>query len=157
MKYTSILVNLFCGIGVIYLSACGGNSATTETQAPAPKSMISEEPEPADPMENIGIGPITSVELGDIDANLAEEGKVVFDNKCSACHKVGKRFVGPDPAGIMERRSPEWIMNMILNPEEMVKSDPIAKDLLKEYLSPMANQSLTEQEARSILEYFRTI
>ncbi len=48
-------------------------------------------------------------------------------------------------------------MNMILNPEQMVAEDPIAKDLLKEYLSPMANQSLTEDEARKILEYFRTI
>jgi len=27
---------------------------------------------------------------------------------------------------------------------------------LAEYLSPMANQSLTESEARAILEYFRT-
>ena len=32
----------------------------------------------------------------------------------------------------------------------------IAKDLLAEYLAPMANQNLTETEARQILEYFRT-
>ena len=60
-------------------------------------------------------------------------------------------------AGVTQRRSPEWIMNMILNPEEMVANDPIAKELLVEYNSPMANQSLTEEEARGILEFFRTI
>ena len=70
---------------------------------------------------------------------------------------MSKRFVGPGLAGVTERRTPEWIMNMILNPEEMVEKNPIAKQLLAEYLSPMANQNLTEKEARLILEYFRTV
>ena len=48
-------------------------------------------------------------------------------------------------------------MNMILDPEKMVKEDPVAKELLKRYLAPMANQSLTQDEARKILEYFRTL
>ncbi len=49
-------------------------------------------------------------------------------------------------------------MNMILNPEEMVFKDPIAKKLLAEYnFAPMANQNLTEDQARKILEYFRTL
>jgi len=48
-------------------------------------------------------------------------------------------------------------MNMILNPDEMVQKDPIAKALLAEYLSPMANQNLTEEQARAVLEYFRTL
>ena len=58
---------------------------------------------------------------------------------------------------VTTRRSPEWIMNMILNPEQMVKEDPIAKQLLAEYMSPMADQNLTEEQARNILEYFRTL
>jgi hypothetical protein len=49
-------------------------------------------------------------------------------------------------------------MNMILNPEKMTQSDPIAKQLLIEAnLAPMANQQLTEEQARKILEYFRTL
>ncbi|MFO7674425.1 MAG: c-type cytochrome, partial [Lutibacter sp.] len=75
---------------------------------------------------------------------------------CSACHKISKRVVGPALAGITERRTPEWIMNMILNPEKMVVENAAAKKLLEEYLAPMANQNLTETEARVILEYFRT-
>ena len=47
---------------------------------------------------------------------------------------------------------------MILNPEEMVKNDPLAKDLLIEFNgSPMANQNLTQEEARAVLEYLRTL
>jgi len=49
-------------------------------------------------------------------------------------------------------------MNMILNPEVMVKEDPLAKELMAEFNgAPMANQGLTEDQARSILEYFRTL
>jgi mono/diheme cytochrome c family protein len=89
---------------------------------------------------------------------MVTKGKVVYDSKCLACHKPDKKFIGPAPTGILERRSPEWIMNMILNPGEMVQKDPIAKQLLIDYNgAPMANQGLTEEEARQILEYFRTL
>ena len=38
----------------------------------------------------------------------------------------------------------------------MIKEDPIAKKLLVESnMAVMANQNLTEEEARAILEYFR--
>ena len=106
-----------------------------------------------------GVGPITSLELADeIDQAMADTGKEVYDRMCLACHRVGKKFIGPAPDGILERRTPEWVMNMILNPEVMVKEDPLAKELLMEFNgSPMANQNLTEEEARAILEYFRTL
>ena len=89
---------------------------------------------------------------------MALKGEEVFKAKCTACHKIGKKFIGPAPNKILERRTPEWVMNMILNPEEMTQKDPLAKQLLIEFNgSPMANQGLTEKEARSILEYFRTL
>jgi len=110
-------------------------------------------------MDNKGVGPVDSVEFADeIDQELAEKGNEIYDVNCLACHKTDKKFIGPAPKDIFERRAPEWVMNMILNPERMVKEDPIAKQLLKEYNgSPMANQGLTEDEARAILEYFRTL
>ncbi len=104
-----------------------------------------------------GVGQISEVVLTEIDDALVSNGKELFETKCSACHKVDKRFVGPAMRGVIERRSPEWIMNMILDPEKMVKENKVARDLLAEYLSPMANQSLTVDETRAILEYFRTL
>ena len=95
--------------------------------------------------------------MAEIDNALVATGKNLFDIKCSACHKVEKRFVGPAIRGVIQRRSPEWIMNMILDPDKMIKENPTAKQLLAEYLAPMANQSLTQNEARAILEYFRTL
>ncbi len=103
-----------------------------------------------------GVGEITEVILTEIDPQLAKMGEEQFVAKCSACHKIDKRFVGPALRGVTQRRSPEWIMNMILDPEKMVNQNPTAQQLLAEYIAPMANQNLTKDEARSILEYFRT-
>ena len=110
-------------------------------------------------LENKGVGPITSLKLpADIDQEMVTHGADVFKKMCTACHRAEKKFIGPAPTGILDRRSPEWVMNMILNPDQMVKEDPLAKELLMEFNgSPMANQNLTEQEARAVLEYFRTL
>jgi mono/diheme cytochrome c family protein len=153
MKKMSLV---FAVVVAAFFVGCGGEPATTGGEASAPESMVKEEP--AAPAKDLGVGPIKSVTLGEtVDEALAKTGMEVFEAKCTACHKMGKRFVGPDLAGVTDRREPEWIMNMILNPEGMVAENEAAKALLAEYLSPMANQSLTEDEARSILEYFRTV
>jgi hypothetical protein len=61
-------------------------------------------------------------------------------------------------AGIYERRSVEWVLNIMLNPDQMLKEDPIAIALLKEYNNIlMLNQNLSENEAKSLAEYFRTL
>ena len=60
--------------------------------------------------------------------------------------------------GIYERRNPAWVMNILLNPTEMLQKDPIAKALLKEYNNiQMLNQNLSQEEARAIVEYLRTL
>ncbi|NEW80720.1 MAG: cytochrome c [Gelidibacter sp.] len=139
---------------VAAITSCGGEGKKEDkVSAPVEEQKVAVE---TDPMKDKGIGPITSITLGEIDQKMADEGKAVFLAKCSACHKISKRVVGPALAGVTERRTPEWIMNMILNPEKMVVENPAAKKLLEEYLAPMANQNLTEAEARLILEYFRT-
>ncbi|TYB77140.1 c-type cytochrome [Bizionia myxarmorum] len=106
-----------------------------------------------------GVGPITSVTLdADINQTMADQGSEIYKKMCTACHRADKKFIGPAPTGILERRTPEWVMNMILNPEQMVNEDALAKELLMEFNgSPMANQNLTEVEARAVLEYFRTL
>ncbi|MGI9531167.1 c-type cytochrome [Lutimonas sp.] len=143
-----------CALAIV-MASCGGEA---KKETPAAKQQDSKvETEKVDPMTNKGVGPITSVTLGEIDNALVTEGETIFKAKCTACHKISKKFVGPALKGITERRTPEWIMNMALNPEEMVAKDPIAMQLLIEYNgAPMANQNLTEEEARALLEYFRT-
>lgn len=104
----------------------------------------------------IGIGPIKTVKVdGPIDASMVDLGKKTFKAKCSSCHKIEKKYTGPQLLAITKRRKPEWIMNMMLNPSEMTKNDPTAKALLAKLLVPMANQNIGETNARAILEFFR--
>lgn len=105
---------------------------------------------------NKGIGPVKELKLPDtIDEELAKKGKGIFDSKCTSCHKFQDKYVGPALSGIMNRRTPEWIANMIMNPVEMTQSDPDASALLAELLIPMANQNVSLEETKSIIEYFR--
>ncbi len=110
-------------------------------------------------MDNKGVGPIKSVSFADdIDAEMAAAGEAKYQAICTACHMAEQRMIGPALKGVYERRSPEWVMNMILNPDGMLKEDPIAKALLKEYNNAiMLNQNLTEEEARNVAEYLRTL
>lgn len=110
-------------------------------------------------MNNKGVGPIKSVTFADeIDAEMAAKGQKTFSTICVACHMAEQRLIGPALKGVFERRSPEWVMNMILNPDGMLKEDPIAKALLKEYNNAvMLNQNLSEDDARAVAEYLRTL
>lgn len=110
-------------------------------------------------LNNKGVGPITSVEFGtEIDTELAAKGEKIYSTICVACHMAEQRMIGPAMKGLYDKRSPEWVMNMILNPDGMLKEDPIAKALLKEYNnSIMLNQNLSKDDARAIAEYLRTL
>lgn len=146
---------IIASISAFLFMSCGeaGDSKIEAGKSEAKVESVEQSGGSSD--DGIGVGPIKSVTLGDIDVAMATEGEEIFKTNCSACHKMDKRFVGPSLADVTERRKPEWIMNMIMAPEKMVKEDPVAKELLAEYLAPMANQNITEDQARKILEYFR--
>ncbi len=145
---------------VVLMSACSGESKEKEkkenTPPPKTKSMSYEEAQ-ADWKNQKGLGSIIIIELGELNDDLVKKGEELFSMKCTACHALDKELLGPAPTGILERRTPEWIMNMILNPEEMVMKDPIGKGLLAKYNTVMINQGLTKDDARAVLEYFRTL
>jgi len=156
-------LKLILTITLATVFSCGGNDKKKEESAYGKKAPVKTEKKVVAServeLSNKGVGPITSITLGaEIDKDMAAHGMDVYGKMCTACHKVDKKFIGPAPTGILERRSPEWVMNMILNPEEMTKKDPLAKDLLMEFNgAPMANQGLSEEDARAVLEYFRTL
>jgi mono/diheme cytochrome c family protein len=163
MKTLKILSLFF----TLLILSCGGEEKkkesskiklkTTEKKVEAKKT--STKPSETIDLTNKGIGPVSSVTLSEeIDQAMATKGADIYKKMCTACHKPTKKFIGPAPIGVLKRRTPEWVMNMILNPEEMIQKDPLAKKLLMEFNgSPMANQNLTEEEARAVLEYFRTL
>ena len=145
MSVTSLVGLLACG---------GGDKAAAPPAASAPAAAGSD----LTPWQlTNGIGPVTEpLTLGPIDQDEASEGKKLFDAKCSACHKLGERYVGPPLGGITEKVTPEFAMNMILNPVEMYTRHPAVKKLLGEYMTQMPNLGLTQEQAREVVEYLRT-
>jgi mono/diheme cytochrome c family protein len=165
MKSTLKLLVLILSLTIV---SCGGEKKEEKEKVQLKKQPTTKKVETAATttkasetidLTNKGVGPIKNLTLpAEIDQAMAVHGKEVYDKMCTACHRADKKFIGPAPKGILERRTPEWVMNMILNPDEMVQKDPLAKELLIEFNgSPMANQNLTEKEARAVLEYFRTL
>ena len=114
----------------------------------------SGESEAAEHGSTLGVGPVKSVAISGMDESLAMQGEKIFSGTCSACHRMETRYVGPALSGVTTRRTPEWIMNMILNPTGMTAEDPTAKALLGEYMTQMSVNA-TEADARAVLEFFR--
>ena len=152
---------LACAIAVLgLLSTTGCGTASTES-APA-NAGAAPASAPGDGLTPFqaehGIGPVTApiVLSQAVDKSMAKNGHEVFEQKCSACHKMDERYVGPALGGVIGRRSPTFVMNMALNPQGMLEKHPVTKKLLAEYLTAMPNQNLTRDEARQVVEYLRT-
>ena len=110
------------------------------------------------PKKDVGVGPIKEISLGAIQLSLVNQGEALFNSKCTMCHSIDKKLVGPALGDVTTRRTPEWIMNMLLNPKGMTKENEAAKALLVEYNNiPMINQNLSEKDARAILEFLRSL
>ena len=124
----------------------GGGEATTEAAA---------DPASYDPKR--GEGKYDTVELGAaLDQAMATKGEEVSGVKCTSCHKMtDEKLVGPGWKGVTERRTPQWIMNFITNPDPMIDKDPEVQAQLEICLVRMPNQGISDDEARGILEYMR--
>ena len=153
--------NLFpitCSI-ILLIYSCGGPSETSSSSNPTPTQQAEPEVTPVDinqKNDTKGIGKFTSVTLQEVNPAEAKKGKIAFESVCASCHKVSdERLIGPPLKGVTTRRTPEWILNMIINPEENIKKDPLGKALLEEYKSVMPYLGTTEEQAKQILEYLR--
>ena len=142
------LLTCLAALLTLGLVACGESGADPPAGADAPAADV----DPA-----AAVGPVQAVDLGPIDEAMVAEGTTLFETRCTPCHKGAERYVGPALNGLTERRSPVFIMNMILNPEGMLQGHPEVQKLFAEYGVPMTNQNLTEPQARAILEYLRAV
>jgi len=139
------------------LVGCGG-SETPDAQANQPAaSATAAAPAALTAIElEQGLGPIRDLQLGPVDEALASTGQEAFTMKCSACHKIESRYVAPMLGDVLSRRTPEFVMNMMLNATEMVQRHPEVQKLLAEFFTPMPVQITDQSEARAILEYLRS-
>ncbi len=146
-------------VALTFLAAgCSGkqNAAESAAQSPGAAGAVSAEASVTPGQMKNGIGPVTELTLPPaIDEKLAEQGEATFKTKCSACHRFDQRYVGPALGEVTKRRTPAYVMNMILNPTEMTQKHPVAHQLLATLMTQMPNLGLTQEQARAVLEYLR--
>lgn len=98
----------------------------------------------------------SNVTLAALDIAMADKGKAIANTKCFSCHKTtDEKLVGPGWMGVTQRHAPHWIMNFITNPDPMIDKDPEVQAQLEICLVRMPNQSLSDDDARMIVEFMR--
>lgn len=138
----------------IVLTACGPVNEEKPASTEAPKSMV-EDPPAYDPRRGEGKWTAENVNVKDeLNPEWVASGENIANVKCASCHKyTDEKLVGPGWKDVTVRRTPEWIMNFITNPDPMLDKDPEAQAMLELCLVRMPNQSLSDGEARNLLEF----
>jgi cytochrome c551/c552 len=131
-------------------STASSDSGGGETMSNAGSANPSYDP-------NRGEGKFHDVKLSDkLDAEMAAKGEKISDLKCTSCHKLtDEKLVGPGWKGVTTRHRPEWLMNFITNPDVMIDKDPKVQAMLEICMVRMPNQNLSDDDARSVLEFMR--
>jgi cytochrome c len=147
---------LFVIISTVFLiTACGGDSSegdSSNQNQTVNKSGLSDWE-----LAN-GFGPVKKkLNLGPIDPAMAVEGEKIFESKCASCHKLDERYTGPAQRNVLQRVTPEFFMNTVLNPDENLEKHPHSKEMLAQYMTKMTNQNVNLKDARALLEYFRLL
>ena len=79
-----------------------------------------------------------------------------FTTYCGACHSIGEGLrVGPDLAGIHERRSQDWLEQFVKSSQSLIKSgDAEAIAIAAEFNGiVMPDALISEQQIREVLSY----
>jgi len=136
------------------LYACSGGAGAGSSNKDTAQSGTAKSVSDYDPHR--GEGKFSNVEVGPLNETMADAGKKIYDIKCSACHKLtNEKLVGPGWSGVTKKLQPAWIMNFITNPDAMIDKDPELQSQLEICLVRMPNQNLTDDDARSLLEFMR--
>ena len=148
----------FLVIAFSLLTACGGIGDKNNDAAKTPATAETES-DTTNYNINRGAGKWTADKLNlneNINDAMAAEGERIANEKCSNCHKTNEDTqVGPGWKGVTTRRSPEWIMNFVTNPEGMIDKDPQLKALWEKCYVRMPDLDLTDIQARQVLEFLR--
>ena len=83
------------------------------------------------------------------------DGELLFKGYCVACHTIGNgRLVGPDLIGVNEKYEEDWLVSFIQSSQTMVTAgDERAVKVFNEYMIPMPDQPLSNDQVKDLLTY----
>jgi protein SCO1 len=83
-------------------------------------------------------------------------GEDLFRTRCAACHTIGRGDgVGPDLAGVTERRDRPWLARWIRDPQKLIdEGDPLAVELFaRSERRPMPALRASDQQLEELLTF----
>src|SRR3990172_5392418 len=96
--------------------------------------------------------------IGSLSASAQESGKQIFQKSCAACHSIGGgQLVGPDLAGVNDRRPEDWLVKFTKSSQTLVKSgDKTAIALFEQFNKiPMPDQALSDDQIKKVLAHIK--
>ena len=92
------------------------------------------------------------------EAKEVPEAKIIFNQRCTACHTFGRGVkVGPDLKGVNARRERAWLLKFIRSSQTVIKGgDPVATALFEQFKKQRMPDwtDLSEKQIIGILEWF---
>jgi protein SCO1/2 len=88
-----------------------------------------------------------------------DDGGYLFRTRCVGCHTIGGGdVVGPDLAGVTDRRDSAWLAQYLSAPDQVLAGgDPIASALYDKYHQiPMPNLGLSSQDVSDLIAYLQS-
>jgi len=84
-------------------------------------------------------------------------GAYLYQTRCVSCHSIGQGddVLGPDLAGVTEKRERAWLERWLANPSQLIEEgDPIAVALFEQYDEiTMPNLRLNDQDVAALIRY----
>jgi protein SCO1/2 len=83
-------------------------------------------------------------------------GSFLFAKACGGCHSIGHGdIVGPDLAGVLDRRDHEWLRRFLREPDRMrAEKDPLTVELDEKYPgAKMPNLNLSNSDVDDLFAY----
>ncbi len=122
-------------------------SADRSGPPPRPRALAAAPAARPVPGDTVGVGP-------DPEEMLALGRELFQDLGCAFCHgPEGRARIAPDLSSTLPHRSFDWVYRMILQPDSMVRNDPVAKGMYEQYELQMPDRAVTPWEALVLYEY----
>ncbi len=87
------------------------------------------------------------------------KGEYLFRTRCESCHTIGggETRLGPDLAGVTDRRDPKWLARWLKSPDKMLEEgDPTAVELFEQYQQiAMPNLRLEDEEVAALIDHMK--
>jgi len=88
-----------------------------------------------------------------------EKGKTIFTTRCTSCHNVNAKVVGPALANVDQRQTTDWIISFIHSRKTMIeKKDKDAVALYNQFNQIVMpdHSDLSSDDIRSVLSYIKS-